>query len=355
MKRIQLASFSLKLIAIATVALLASCGGGDDPKKSGIDVDDPNAVSESLTVENSTFVDGNPPSPTGGDAPVLDEYYDGVAIPTIQGLKVIVTAPIQTGDAAGFYVKIDGADGYFKVNAAKADIGSGRVGEKKRARNFFHGARTQEEDEASFSIEVPANIQPGEFCISYCVFDAQNQVSNIIQRCVVVSKIGGSKSAFLSKEWSWVKTQLFEDNVLESELIVGVEREYPYLAELWCNDESTEIEVADTELSDYGYLKFSDNGAFQIDEKYSYTYYDWSSECTPEYITETEEESWTGAWSYDDNTKKLIILYNEFEDEEYPTTVAQTYDVEMESGKLVLTFSDLEEIGFKGVIYLEEK
>jgi hypothetical protein len=355
MKKNQLASLSMKLIVVSILTVLSSCGGDDnDPKKTNVDVDNPNEVAKSLKVENATLMTGNPPSPTGGSAPVIDEFIDGTPIFTIQGLKIIVSAPIESGDAAGFYVKIDGADGYFKVNSAKADIGSGRKASLKK-RNFFKTGRKQEEDEASFSIEVPEGIEPGEFCITYCVFNSQGQVSNVIGRCVIVSELGGSNAEFLSKEWSWLNTKLYEDGNLIDEVTVGVADEDTYEAGISCDGEWNEIVVTDSDLNEYGYLKFSKNGAFQIDEKYSYTYYDWDSECTPEYITETEEETWTGAWSYDDDSHQLIILYNLYYDEDYPSTLLQTYDAEMQNGKLILTNDTVEELGYVAVITLEEK
>jgi hypothetical protein len=353
MKRDQLAKLSLKVMIFAMVAFLSACGGDDsDPKKSSVDVDDPNEVAKSLEIDNATFQTGNPPAPSGGDAPVISDFVDGENVFTIQGLKVIIDAPLESGDAAGFYVKVDGADGYFKVNAPKASIG-GRKGSVKK-KNFLGSGRTQEEDEASFSIEVPEGLEPGEFCISYCVFDSEGRVSNVIERCIIVTELGGSNASFLSKEWSWVNTKLYEDGQLTEEIIVGEAQEDTYEVDIWCNEEWSTTTVTDTQLNEYAYLKFSDNGAFEIDEKYSYTYYDWDSECTPEYDTQTIEQTWTGAWSYDDDSHELIILYNVSE-EDYAETIAQKYDAEIVGGKLILTDITSEDLGYEAVITLEEK
>jgi hypothetical protein len=169
----------------------------------------------------------------------------------------------------------------------------------------------------------------------------------------VVSELGGSNASFLTNEWSWLSSETYYDGVLEFEEFAGVPSEYTYEAGIYCGEDYQIIEVTDTDLTDYVYLKFSSNGAFQVQEKYSYTYYDYESECTPEYITEAYEETWTGAWSYDDESKQLVIIYNLY-DEEYAETAAQAYEAEVVDGKLVLTAS-FDEIGYTDVITLEQR
>lgn len=337
-KQVKLLNRITCLVMVVSFVLLSACSDDDD-KKSSIDTDDPNAVAQSLTVENGTYVKGSPPAPSSDpNAPVLS--YNGDDLFTIQGSKIIVNTSLESGSASGFYVAVDGADGYFNVNATTVTPGTnGRVAETKRKGSFF-AARTQQ-DAPSFSIEVPKNIQPGEFCIFYCVYDAENRVSNIVQQCVTVTALGGDGSAFLtSNQWSMVKWEYYYDNVLEEQEIAGETYTEPTEAYISCQGNYQFVPAEYQDRVNYSYATITSNGALKIEEEYYHKYPDIAnSECTVTYEEITEPYSLTGAWSYDKSTGTLVLLYNDESEEiegDY-VTVAQSFKTELVDGNLILT------------------
>lgn len=337
------------LLTIIFASLVVSCKDDESSPKQ-IDVDDPNAVSNSIEIENSTFIKGIPPSPsTSETAPVL--YEETGSLISVQGTKLIVNSEVESGSAAGFYVQIDGADGYFKVTSNTA---TGRLGAKKQINPFHRAGRKSDEYNPSFSIEIPENIKPGEFCISYCVYDAQNQVSNIIERCIEVATLGGDNSTFLTKnEWDFVKSYSYEDGELEDSTIVGIPQIYEFDAYIPCGQEYVEVGASEEYESIYTYLTMSTNGGMLIESESRDKYVDYdASECEVVYGEETYTENIEGAWSYDADSQSLILIYNVDYDDEVETYVEQ-YDAYLEGEQLVLEWND--GFGYNGIVYLKPK
>lgn len=50
---------------------------------------------------------------------------------------------------------------------------------------------TNDHADSSVIIVLPANIEPGTFCIEYCVYDYENNISNTIKACVTIEQLGG--------------------------------------------------------------------------------------------------------------------------------------------------------------------
>lgn len=343
----------LSAMIIASGLVATNCSD-DDKKSSGIDINDPDEVSKSLTIENATFINGTPPSPsTSETAPLLDESDDGEDLFSIQGSKVIVNAYVESGTASGFYVQVEGAEGYYKVAATQATKRQRATNSKHKHKVGFGNARTKEDDgSVSFSIEVPENIKPGEFCVSYCVYDAQNQVSNIVTQCITVTELGGSGSSFISKNsWSFFTDEEYENGSLVETEQVGVNEEYEWEDNIWCDDSLTNVTITEVDRTDYAYYTFAANGAFHGEAKGYEKYYDWeSSECEVEYIEETYENTVDGGWSYDEDTQTLTIIYN-IEYEEDGQTYVETYveqgEVELVGNNLVFTTEE----SFEGEVY----
>jgi hypothetical protein len=332
---------------ILSVFLFSSCGSDDDNKAAIIDITNPNAVAKAVVIENSTYVaTGNPPAQTISEtAPVLDISNDGKPLFNVQGSKIIVSASLQTGSASGFYVKVVGADGYYKVTSTSA---TGRLQTflKTKRNSFGKQGRTQEDGDATFSIEVPENIKPGEFCISYCVYDAQNQVSNVIQQCVTVKSLGGANSSFLSaNNWEFVKSFSYENDQLVYQSYPGTPDSSSYWTEISCHDTSyVEVYAHEEFITNYVYITYAANGAlnFNIQDYEKYLDYE-NSDCEPIYTENTETQNITGAWSYDSDSKILIMVYN-LEYEGGVETVGEQYEASIVDNNLVLkvSYSDTE-------------
>jgi hypothetical protein len=327
-----------------SVFLLSSCGSDDD-NVTLVDITDPNVVAKAVVIENSTYMaSGNPPPQTINEtAPLLDASTDDETLFSVQGSKIIVSSSLETGSASGFYVKIVGAEGYYKVTSTAAS-GRQRMFSKEKRNSFGKQGRTQEGD-VTFSIEVPDNIKPGEFCISYCVYDAQNQVSNVIERCVTVKSLGGNNSAFLSAhDWEFVKELGYENSQLVYEGYPGVPDSSTYTTDIACDNSFVDVEVNAVYTTNYAYLKFGSNGALQTSsENYEKDIDYENSNCTVVYTEGTSQQNTSGAWSYDSDSKTLIMVYN-VEWAGGVETVGEQYEVSVVDNNLILkvNYSDTE-------------
>lgn len=325
----------IRFLSIFALVLAVSWGCNDENKTpSLISINNPNDVARSLAIENSTYLSGNPPAPTNSEtAPVLYNFNDGQSLFSIQGSKIIVNTSLESGSASGFYVQINGADGYYKINSTTA---SGRLGVRSSTSPLFNGRK--QEGDAAFSIEIPENLQPGEFCISYCVYDPKNQVSNIIEQCITVTSLGGGNSNFLtSNVWDYWRTLEFENDILVGGDTVDIAEYYMYQREQYCNGEYITQTITEEDVTDYLYLTFTPNGGLLIEQKYIETYLDRdNSDCEPLYQEVVVSETFTGSWSYNDADKTLIILYNVPFEGGVETFVVQ-FQVNVVNNQLILT------------------
>lgn len=353
----------LSALIIASGVVVTNCSD-DDKKSSGVDITDPDEVSKSLKIENATFIKGVLPSPSSNEtAPFLDESNDGEDLLSIQGSKVIVNAYVESGAANGFYVQVPGADGYYKVNATQATKRKRDTNSKRKHKLELSNARTKkaEGSSVSFSIEVPKNIKPGEFCVSYCVYNAQNQVSNIVTQCITVIELGGSGSSFLSNNiWSLSTVEEYENGELVETEETGVNTVDEWETTLWCNEEIIKVTVTEVYRTDYAYYAFAANGAFAGEGSNYEKYMDWeNSACEVEYIEDTYESTVEGGWSYDKDSQILTVIYN-VEYEDYGETVVETYveqgKVKLEGNNLVYTFEYSEDgYTYKDIVTFKPK
>ncbi|MEO0585597.1 MAG: hypothetical protein AAF135_25530, partial [Bacteroidota bacterium] len=101
--------------------------------------------------------------------------------PTVQNNNAFIqssngsTAPLNfayanvNGDLGGCYVQIDGAGEYITVP---------------------YNASSSSNGELELPIGLPTNVDAGDFCINFCVYDNQGRVSNVVSSCVSVLRLG---------------------------------------------------------------------------------------------------------------------------------------------------------------------
>lgn len=357
---------ALSALIVASGFVVTNCSD-DDKKSTGVDINNPDEVSKSLTIENATFIKGTLPSPSAsGSAPSLSDFNDGEDLLSIQGSKVIVNTYVESGAANGFYVQVQGANGYYKVASTQATKRQRATDSKRKHKIGLSSARTKQDDggSVSFSIEVPKNIKSGEFCVSYCVYDAQNQVSNVITQCVTVVTLGGEGSSFLSKNaWSLHSVEEYENGKFTGTEEIGVSYEDEWDTFLWCNQDTTKsIDVTVTEVyrTDYAYYNFAANGAFSGEAKNYEKYFDWeNSECEVEYIEENDINTVEGGWSFDKDSETLTIIYNiEYQGEgrTYVETYVEQGQAKLEGNNFIYTseYSDGEDV-YKDIITFKPK
>lgn len=148
-----------------------SCDDDDVAEDRLIDPADADAISEVIILPNNAQSQaGNPPPPSqAAAAPEVENFVDrltssnGTTSPLNFGYSGI------TSNLGGCYVQVDGAGEYFTVpyNATSGNDGS-----------------------LTLPITLPTNVDQGTFCVSFCVYDTEGLVSNVVSTCLDVLRLG---------------------------------------------------------------------------------------------------------------------------------------------------------------------
>ncbi len=291
------------LFCLTLLFTLTHCFDDDsgDTDTNEIDITDPNAVNDAISITGATEVAGNPPAPsTDLDAPVINSSDNLV---TSQGGNPTLRVDVSSGDVAGIYLQIAGADSYYDIPASA-----------------FTGGRIAQvsQDEPAIEIAIPDDMQPGIFCADYCIYDSELRVSNIVTVCIEVTSFGGENSDFLLGTWEIVT--ITETDGVETEVIqVGTDvSEYTFNVNWGCGDGTfQDLQVTETEFYDFIRLTFSEGGAVRFQSSYEDRIFD-NTNTTCQgvvYIEDSGTEDVTGAWSYDQSTSRLILVLDFGDDE----------------------------------------
>jgi len=164
----------------AILFLICSCKK-DELGESLINPSDSNTLTQVLIMPSgSQIVNGQPPSPTGQGAPSATNPNS-----TALGSNGS-TAPLNfryanvQGNLGGCYVQVVGANSYFNIPYNSTSGASGQL---------------------SVPIGIPTNVDLGEFCVDFCIYDANGRISNIVRTCVTVIRLG-SGALQVSLTWS---------------------------------------------------------------------------------------------------------------------------------------------------------
>lgn len=333
------------LMILLAACVFMACGDDDGPAaEEKIDIDDPDVVSEMITIDNAIRNEGNPPAPsTDPNAPVIEDQ-SGDEFGAVSGNSFYLDPNVNQGTAAGIYFQVKGSAEYFDIPLTTGNTG-GRFGNRKSHSRLFKNARTAESD--VIEIEIPKNLEPGEFCAVYCVYDEEGRVSNAVEICIEIIEFGGEGSEFFSPQtWELVSSSDTEGGQTEIE-IPGELYEDTYETSLPCGETFQTVEVTTAYRTNYLYLTFSDNGAYELKSEEYEKELDWeNSTCQDvQYTEETEIYTETGVWTYDDATKTLTVV-TEYVDDYDGETYTDIFKVQMElvDDQLVITSEEDDEI-----------
>ncbi len=290
--------FLLPFLCMCLLFTLSHCTTDDsDDMDAEIDLSDANALTEAIVVNGATEVGGDPPAPSSDpNAPEIEDPGDEVSV---QGGELNLELPVISGTVAGVYLQIPGADSYFDIPASA--LAGGRIAQ----------------DYEQFSIELPDNIQPGTFCVEYCVYDSENLVSNIVTVCIEVGELGGANSDFLIGVWNITKL-VFEEGGTTRTQTIGEPFTETFTETLVCADGQTtdQVEIEETEDIEFIRITFSENGALRFEESGEETEADLSTSTCESvvYNTRPYSDDFTGAWSYEEENDRLVLIINEVDD-----------------------------------------
>lgn len=346
MKTSYLSLFSFLLtIALAT----SSCTKKDTqeepkPDDKTLSSKNPQALSAAVKVWHGERLQGTAPAPKG-TALQLDASSSVPTTLAFAGRYAVIQPAVSQGDVAGYYLQFTNAKEYFKIDYSKPRGGRMAPGHKPTSplgRNFRE-ARTQGNADSAIVIALPANLQvPDTFCVSYCAYDAQGNVSNVISTCIVVNSLGADAGG----SWLngiWKNTANWDSSVHDRDTVIynkwSADRyNWGYVCRfdsfagqymLSYNGNNSNALVNDSVYTIKSHVTFGVNGGFASEYHVRFKYVDVSaSTCSQFEFTQLpdERDSTNGAWNYNSTTGKMVAVF-EFDASGIPQLEAYEYKV----------------------------
>jgi hypothetical protein len=216
-------------ILIFLIAVLASCRKESDPANEKISSDDPVTLSKNIKVYHGERIQGVQPLPKGGSNAPAIEGPDGGSIIALAGKFAIIKPELLNGEVAGYYISVDGANEYFKVDFTKPRIlTNGRgIKPKKRSsllRPFGTDSTGNTNADSSIVITLPPDIQtPDTICVTYSPYDAQGNIGQPVTTCIIVNHLGGNAaSSWLPGSWRIVAERDSADSAWNNSSAPGI-------------------------------------------------------------------------------------------------------------------------------------
>ena len=191
------------IIAISFFACKKSNTSENSSQNVPINPSDTKALVAGIKVFHSSKITATFPTPTNSNtAPALDFNSDNQQITSFNGAILKIHPGIVRGSVAGYYFKINNSDFYYKVDFSQAWLPANRTANISSIPNPFLSAvskttstqainRVEDFADSAINILLPIDLNEGTFCGQYCMYDDQNQVSNVINVCIVINKSGG--------------------------------------------------------------------------------------------------------------------------------------------------------------------
>ncbi len=214
---------TLNVLACLLIGLLvfASCTTEDESEGMMVDLEDPSELSQSIEVpvEGATVETGNPPAPSANGPQIENVATEDVKVNPGNEIFLGIDVASAQNDIAGIYLQVDGADTYYNIPLPQDETKNGFSNPNRSG--FFRklqdlgliqkdGDSTQGGSVANVPFKIPDNINLGRFCVSYCVYDADSNVSNVIRRCIEVSsdQVGIDDTQLLAGKTAWTLERL---------------------------------------------------------------------------------------------------------------------------------------------------
>ena len=302
--------------------LLASCKKSSTDSTQ-IDPSDAKAVSSAVKLWHGERKTGNPPAPTNTPgSPELDPFSDNNEVFAISGRYAVIKPEVLSGSVAGYYIQINGANDYFKVDYSKPRSGrlmSGGMNKVKRMQRLFGMDSTGNNADSAIIIDIPANIQPGQFCATYCIYDSLGNVSNPISVCINVAAFGGTTAVpYLPGTWHVVATRMdndpWEPMAYMDTTRMDLDCDSTGIMDCWDGTCAFPQQITDINgINKYDFT-FGANGGLAAEmDMVSKSIDWWGSSCANIlYQDYSINETYSGAWTYtsSNNTLTMILDFN---------------------------------------------
>lgn len=325
------------LIVIILTSLIAFYSCQKEPNEKIdkiISSKDPAALSSSLKVWHGIRTQGNPPSEKGAALQLDNSSSDPLY--AIAGRYAIIQPEIISGDVAGYYLKINGAADYFKVDYTKPR-NTGRKIQPKRTASAFRLDSLGGNLDSAIVVVLPANLHvPDTICMTYWAYDNTGNLSNPVDVCVIVTSLGTDANGnWLNGTWKY--TAQWDNSSPHDTVVYNKWTGYAW-GGYYCNNGLLQWSdypipgqpflATDSVFYRKADLTYGSNGGLKYEIDDSWKDIDYTSATCSNIIfkpLENEAEMLSGAWSYNSSTHKLIIVF-EFNDAGIPVEEAYEFD-----------------------------
>lgn len=249
-------------------------------------------LESSIKIGALTTIKGMPPSPSGAvNFKINTDKQEGYQK---NGFNIAFSS---TNTIAGAYILFQDmsgnkAQGYFDVPKTAF--------EKTFRKKSVFRKDISEEVSNTINVDFLNDFPPGEFCYEICLYDTENNVSEIEKICVKIEAWGGNSNI----TGKWIFDRYLEDEVKE---------------EITC--ENGEVLMVDYEQYSKEELLFTlnESGTYMLTNHEVYKSLDYQAtvnSCTAIYESEDEEYNIksTGNWAYNDDENTIAIVEFEMED-----------------------------------------
>ncbi len=302
------------LTLIALSVLIYSCSS-DDGNTNGNEqlADEQNQLEEApvplaninsdISIDGAAKNQGTPPAPNSN----INLEIDSGQAEAFQSSGFNLKFSTSETNIAGAYLLFKDSDNntasdYFDipVSSFKTNKSDNTKSDKSLKRGPLSKNNNLVDGEYEIDVDFGSSFPPGKFCADLCIYDEQNNISQIVTVCIEVEAWGGN--AEIAGEW--VFDRYLEDAIEKREVVC--ENEETITADYYLEDELTWT------------LVLNENGNYY--ESYKGFYKQLNIEatrnsCTAEYENSSEEDSkYSGNWAYNEDKKTLTIIDFKFED-----------------------------------------
>lgn len=321
---------SLLVIAFIAILSLTSCKSDDDgssisegeviantqneTEDSSIAV---TSLENGVSIENASKLSGTPPASNSE----LDFNLNSDAIEAFQetGLKIQFSSDESIAGAYILFKDLEGntIDNYFDVPATAFNsvYNKGAKSSKKGVLKNIKESEKMEDFNDEIQIDFSAVVPAGKFCYDICLYDTENNVSQIQTVCVTVEAWGGNASIV----GEWLLDRIEGDDDLET---------------FDCDNGDSITAVYSKEIKNDITLVLNQDGTYYLAtdrEEYDIDYEATTSTCTAVYEDEIDldNDKYSGNWAFNEEIETLTTVDFKYEDFLFPE-----YNEEIEDGEL---------------------
>lgn len=264
-------------------------------------------VSSNVIIAGASRVEGNPPTPNGAIS--LDVSNTSSTAFLGEGFDIRFSS---NGNPVGAYIQFVSNDGiaasdYYDVNIAANISGKMSVSSGLSFNGKYPSSLFQKNDDSEIDVDFGADLPPGQFCYTVCVYDEQGNISEPEEVCVTVESWGGMDDM----EGAW--NMVYEERVEDGQSVrfdTGQEACYEHTFE--CSDGQA-IGASECYTRTSGEVQINSDGTYRAVFMGSERWLDGgasSQNCEAVYVEESFDDVSEGRWAFvADNNRLTIVEY----------------------------------------------